>query len=117
MTFTFAPPTNVPSPARTPLKTLREKEADSFHAALATALSTGLADALEAGDYPRAIGFINRGFAEGTPELACDLLRRAMAAVGGTRTWTVQIAPLACVPPRSASASDHYAPVGSPSNI
>lgn len=81
------------APSRVPTKTLREKGADSFHAALAAALTAGLEDALEAGDHPRAISFINRGFAEGSPQLGCDLLCRAIAVVGTTRTWTVQMRP------------------------
>jgi len=81
------------SPLREPAKTLREKGADSFHAALAAALVTSLDVALEAGDHPRAVGIINRGFAEGNPQLGCDLLCRAIAAVGTARTWTVQLAP------------------------
>jgi hypothetical protein len=82
-----------PSTAHKPLKTPREREADSFHAALAAVLTAGLDDALAAGDHPRAVGLINRGFAEGDPRLGCDLLCRAIAAVGPARTWTVQIAP------------------------
>ena len=72
-----------------------------FDAALAAALANGLRDALQAGDHPRAVSFINRGFAEGSPQLGCDLLCQAIAIVGPSRTWTVQIAPLASVPPRS----------------
>jgi hypothetical protein len=102
MTSVFAPPTDGPSTSRAPTKNLREREADRFHAALAAVLATGLADALDAGDFPRAISFINRGLAEGTPQLGCDLLHQAMTAVGGARTWTVQIAPQARVPQRSA---------------
>lgn len=94
MTFVLAPPTVSPSPSRAPVRTLRERGADSFHAALAAVLATGLETALEAGDHPRAIGFINRGFAEGSPQLGCDLLCRAIAVVGTARTWTVQLAPL-----------------------
>ena len=85
-----------------PAKTLREKGTASFHAALATALAAGLEDALAAGDHPRAISFINRGFAEGSPQMGCDLLCRAMAVVGTARTWTVQLAPLTHVRQRSA---------------
>jgi hypothetical protein len=70
MTFALAPPTATPSTLREPAKTLREKGADSFYAALAAVLAAGLEDALEAGDHPRAISFINRGFAEGSPQLA-----------------------------------------------
>ena len=88
MTFASAPPA----------KTLREKGADSFHAALAAVLSTGLDAALGAGDHPRAISLINRGFAEGSPQLGCDLLYRAVTAVGAARTWTVQLAPLTRMP-------------------
>lgn len=90
-----------PTP-RQPARTLREKGAHSFRAALAAALTAGLDDALAAGDHPRAVRFVNRGFAEGGPELGCELLCRAMAAVGSARTWTVQLAPLARVEPRSA---------------
>jgi hypothetical protein len=93
MTFVSAPPTVTPSPLRAPTKTLREKGADSFHAALAAVLASGLEEALDAGDHPRAISFINRGFAEGSPQLGCDLLCRAIAVVGTARTWTVQLAP------------------------
>ena len=78
-------------------KTLREKEAESFHAALAGLLSAGLEEALTAGDHAKAVGFVNRGFAEGNPRLGCELLCRAMAVVGASRTWTVQIAPLSQV--------------------
>jgi hypothetical protein len=81
------------STAHQPLKTPRERAADSFHAALSAVLTAGLDDALAAGDHPRAVSFINRGFAEGDPELGCDLLCRAIAAVGPARTWTVQLAP------------------------
>jgi hypothetical protein len=87
-------PTAAPSALREPRKTLREKGAESFNAALAAALTNGLSSALEAGDHTRAVNLINRGFAEGTPQLGCDLLRQAMTAVGGARTWTVQLAPL-----------------------
>jgi hypothetical protein len=90
------------SPLREPPKTLREKGADSFHAALAGVLAAGLDAALEAGDHPKAVSFINRGFAEGTPQLGCDLLCRAIAVVGAARTWTVQLAPLTHVRQRSA---------------
>jgi hypothetical protein len=76
-----------------PAKTLRQKGADSFHAALAAILTAGLENALEAGDHQKAINFINRGFAEGSPQLGCDLLCRAIAVVGTARTWTVQLAP------------------------
>jgi hypothetical protein len=90
MTVLSAPPSTLRKPAA---KTLREKGADSFHAALAGILANGLEDALAAGDHPRAVSFINRGFAEGSPELGCELLCRAMAVVGTARTWTVQMAP------------------------
>jgi hypothetical protein len=98
------------SPLREPPKTLREKGADSFHAALAAVLAAGLDAALEAGDHPKAVSFINRGFAEGTPQLGCDLLCRAIAVVGAARTWTVQLAPLTHVRQRSAPQSDHRIP-------
>jgi hypothetical protein len=93
MTFVSAPPANGLTASREPVKNLREREADRYHAVLATILATGLADALEAGDHAKAVGIINRGLAEGTPQLGCDLLRQAMATVGAARTWTVQIAP------------------------
>lgn len=95
MTFVSTQPT-----VREPAKTLRQKGADSFHAALAGVLTAGLEDALEAGDHPRAISFINRGFAEGSPQLGCELLSRAITVVGAARTWTVQLAPLTRVSPR-----------------
>jgi hypothetical protein len=101
MTFVLAPAA-VPSTLREPVKTLREKGTDSFHAALAAVLTAGLENALEAGDHPRAVSFINRGFAEGSPQMGCDLLCRAIAIVGAARTWTVQIAPVTRVPQRSA---------------
>lgn len=107
MTFVLTPPTASPSPLREPAKTLREKGADSFHAALAAVLTAGLEDALESGDHPRAISFINRGFAEGSPQLGCDLLYRAIAVVGAARTWTVHLAPLTRVRQRSAPQDDH----------
>jgi hypothetical protein len=107
MTFVFAPPTATSSTLREPAKTLREKGADGFHAALAAVLAAGLEDALEAGDHPRAVSFINRGFAEGSPQLGCDLLCRAIAVVGAARTWTVQIAPQTHVRQRSAPQGDH----------
>jgi len=81
--------------------TLRERGAASFQAALAAALTAGLADALAADDHARMVSIVNRGFAEGNPQLGCELLCRAMAAVGTTRTWTVQLAPLATVRQRS----------------
>jgi hypothetical protein len=102
MTFVLAPPTVAPSRSREPVKTLREKGADSFHAALAAVLTAGLEAALEAGDHPKAVNFINRGFAEGSPQLGCDLLCRAMSVVGTARTWTVQLAPPTRVPQQSA---------------
>ena len=85
--------------------TLREKGAASFHAALAGVLTAGLEAALEAGDHPKAISFINRGFAEGSPQLGCDLLCRAIAVVGTARTWTVRLAPLTSVGPGIRSVS------------
>ena len=105
MTFVFAPP-KAPSRLSEPTKTPREKQADGFQAALAAVLAAGLASALEAGDHPRAISFINRGFAEGSPQLGCDLLCQAIAVVGGARTWTVQLAPLAHVPQRTVPRSE-----------
>jgi hypothetical protein len=102
MTFASALPTIAPSTLREPVKTLREKGADSFHAALAAVLTAGLENALQAGDHPRAVSFINRGFAEGSPQMGCDLLCRAIAVVGAARTWTVQIAPVNSVPQRTA---------------
>jgi hypothetical protein len=106
MTPVSAPPTIAPSRSREPVKTLREKKADNFHAALASVLSAGLEDALEAGDHPRAVSFINRAFAEGSPQMGCDLLCRAISVVGAARTWTVQIAPLTRVPQRCAPRDD-----------
>ncbi|WP_157437142.1 hypothetical protein [Actinoplanes subtropicus] len=106
MTYVSAPPTVALSRSREPAKTLREKGEDSFHAALAAILTAGLEAALEAGDHPRAISFINRGFAEGRPQLGCDLLYRAIAVVGAARTWTVQLAPLACAPQQSGPLGD-----------
>jgi hypothetical protein len=94
MTILSAPPTVTPAQSRRPAKTLREREADRFHAALAAVLAAGLEDALDVGDHARAVGLVNRGFAEGSPQLGCDLLCRAIAVVGAARTWTVQIAPL-----------------------
>jgi hypothetical protein len=111
MTFVSAPPTAAPATFGEPVKTLRQRGADSFHAALAAVLTAGLDDALQAGDHPRAITFINRGFAEGTPQLGCDLLCRAMTVVGAARTWTVQLAPLTLVPQRSAPTGDHRSSV------
>lgn len=75
-------------------KTLREKSADSFNAALTTVLTTALENALGAGDHEKAVAIVNRGFAEGSPELGCDLLHRAMSVVGTARTWSVRLAPL-----------------------
>jgi hypothetical protein len=97
-------PTNGPSTTRVPTKNLREKEADSYYAALAGILAAGLAEALEAGDHEAAVGFINRGLAEGTPQLGCDLLHQAMTTVGGARTWTVRIAPAPRSDRRSSAA-------------
>lgn len=94
MTSVLAPPTASASPSCMPAKTLRERGVDSFHAALAAVLTTALENALDAGDHPKAISLINRGFAEGNPQLGCDLLCRAIAVVGTARTWTVQLAPL-----------------------
>ncbi|MEE6262785.1 hypothetical protein [Plantactinospora sonchi] len=94
MTSVSAPPAGSLAPLRERAKTLREKGADSFHAVLAGVLAAGLEDALQAGDHARAISLINRGFAEGSPQLGCDLLCRAMTVVGTARTWTVQLAPL-----------------------
>jgi hypothetical protein len=91
-----------PATVTAPTKTLRQKGAESFHAALAAVLAAGLEDALQAGDHPRAVNLINRGFAEGTPQLGCDLLCRAIAVVGAARTWTVQLAPPSGVRQRSA---------------
>jgi hypothetical protein len=98
MSFVLTPSPVAPSTLRVPAKTLREKERESFNAALAGVLSAGLEEALAAGDHPRAVSFINRGFAEGSPQLGCDLLCRAIAVVGAARTWTVQIAPLTRLP-------------------
>ncbi|MEU4426831.1 hypothetical protein AB0F81_39940 [Actinoplanes sp. NPDC024001] len=94
------------STVREPTKTLREKSADSFQAALAAVLTAGLEDALQAGDHPKAVALINRGFAEGNPQLGCDLLCRAIAVVGAARTWTVQLAPLSRIHQRSAPPSE-----------
>ena len=99
----LAQTTVMTSPLREPTKSLRQKGADSFHAALASVLAAGLENALEAGDHPRAISYINRGFAEGTPQLGCDLLCRAIAVVGAARTWTVQLAPLTHLRQRPAA--------------
>jgi hypothetical protein len=107
VTFVFAPPKATRPPMPEPTKSPREKQADGFQAALAAVLTAGLTSALEAGDHPRAISFINRGFAEGNPRLGCELLCQAIAAVGAARTWTVQLAPLARVPQRAMSGSDH----------
>lgn len=102
MTSVSTQPSHTPSRLRAPAMTLREKGTASFHAALAAALAAGLEDALAAGDHPKAISFINRGFAEGSPQMGCDLLCRAIATVGTARTWTVQLAPLTHVRQRSA---------------
>jgi hypothetical protein len=88
------------------VKTLREKGADSFNAALAAVLATALEAALEAGDHTRAVNLINRGFAEGSPQLGCDLLHRAITVVGAARTWTVQLAPTTRVPQQPAPRSN-----------
>ncbi|WP_433824375.1 hypothetical protein ACQP2E_19685 [Actinoplanes sp. CA-015351] len=102
MTFTATP-----SPLRQPAKkTLRERGADSFHAALAAVLTAGLEEALATGDHVKAVNFINRGFAEGTPELGCEMLCRAIAVVGTARTWTVQLAPLNVRQRTAAPASE-----------
>jgi hypothetical protein len=106
MTFVLAPPAVAPPTSREPVKTLRQKGADSFHAALASVLTAGMESALEAGDHPRAVSFINRGFAEGSPQMGCDLLCRAIAIVGAARTWTVQISPQTSVRQRSAPQGD-----------
>jgi len=111
VTFVFAPPKAARPPAPEPTKTPREKQADGFQAALAAVLTAGLTSALEAGDHPRAISFINRGFAEGSPRLGCDLLCQAIAAVGAARTWTVQLAPLAHVPQRAVPCGDRASSV------
>ncbi len=73
---------------------LRDRGAANFHAVLARVLTTALEDALAAGDHAKAISLINRAFAEGTPQMGCELLCRASEAVGAARTWTVQLAPL-----------------------
>lgn len=101
MTSSFAPsevsPPTLPETAPRP----RQRELNGFDAALAAALTNGLTEALRVGDHPRAVSFINRGFAEGSPQLGCDLLCQAIAVVGSARTWTVQIAPLSQAPPKS----------------
>ncbi|MFG2062718.1 hypothetical protein ACGFIK_15010 [Micromonospora sp. NPDC048871] len=94
MTFALAPSAVSSPEPRRPVKNLREKGAESFHSALTKVLTAALEDALEAGDHPKAISLINRGFAEGSAQLGCDLLCRAIAVVGTARTWTVQLAPL-----------------------
>ncbi len=94
-----------------PVKNLRERGADSFHAALSAVLWTAIMAALEADDHPRVVVLINRAFAEGTPEMGCELLRKTMLAVGGTRTWTVQMAPRAGTPRPRAHAGMVTAPV------
>jgi hypothetical protein len=93
MTYVSAPPTITSSMVREPVKTLREKGADSFHAALAGVLANALENALAIGDHEKAVNIVNRGFAEGNPQLGCDLLHRAMSVVGTARTWTVALAP------------------------
>ncbi|WP_249998501.1 hypothetical protein [Actinoplanes sp. M2I2] len=93
MTLMSTPPTAPAQTVREPARTLREKGAHSFHAALAAVLVTALDEALASGDHERAVTLVNRGFAEGSPQLGCDLLCRAMAVVGTARTWTVQLAP------------------------
>ncbi|WP_127503021.1 hypothetical protein [Actinoplanes solisilvae] len=80
-------------------KTLREKSADSFNSALATVLAAALEDALNSGDHEKAVAIVNRGFAEGSPDLGCDLLHRAISVVGTARTWSVRLAPLNRVAP------------------
>ncbi|MGX6601466.1 hypothetical protein ACWKSP_04905 [Micromonosporaceae bacterium Da 78-11] len=102
----MTPVSAAPSRMREPVKTLREKGADSFHAALAAVLAAGLDAALEAGDHPKAINFINRGFAEGSPQIGCDLLCRAITVVGAARTWTVQLTPLTRVPQQSTARDE-----------
>ena len=97
MTLSTAPHTIAAPAPRTPARTQRERDAESWQAVLATVLTAGLEAALEAGDHPKAIALINRGFAEGSPQLGCTLLCRAMAVVGAARTWTVQMSPLARV--------------------
>jgi hypothetical protein len=108
----FAQSTVTPSTSREPVKTLREKGADSFHAALAAVLAAKLEDALQRDDHAGAVTVINRGFAEGTPQLGCDLLCRAIAVVGAARTWTVQLAPPTRVRQRSAAEGDHRSSLG-----
>lgn len=93
ITFLTAQSAITSTPLREPRKTLRQKGADSFHAALAAVLAGALEDALEQGDHPRAVAVVNRGFAEGSPQLGCELLCRAMTVVGAARTWTVQMRP------------------------
>ncbi|HLL69769.1 MAG TPA: hypothetical protein VK453_29245 [Micromonosporaceae bacterium] len=101
MNFLIAPPAmsrpEPPEPARTP----REKEVDGFNTVLATILANQLTAALAADDHPRAVGLINRGFAEGSPQMGCALLCQAIAIVGSGRTWTVQIAPLSDRAPKA----------------
>ncbi|WP_127549045.1 hypothetical protein [Actinoplanes sp. OR16] len=103
MTLMPTPPAFIPPAPEKPTRNLRERGAASFHAALAAVLTAGLDDALEAGDHPRAVSLINRGFAEGSPQMGCELLCRAMASVGTARTWTVQLSPLARAQQRSVS--------------
>ncbi|BCY10766.1 hypothetical protein [Actinoplanes sp. L3-i22] len=90
-------------PTTVTTSTLRDRGAASFHAALARVLTAGLEDALEAGDHARAISLINRGFAEGTTQMGCDLLCRASEVIGAARTWTVQLAPTSQMRQRSAA--------------
>jgi hypothetical protein len=98
----YAPPPRVARPiSRAPIKTPREKSAESYSAALAGVLFKGLAESLAAGDQDKAVSFINRGFAEGSPRLGCDLLCEAIAIVGPGRTWTAQLAPLSRIPPKT----------------
>ncbi|MEV0900974.1 hypothetical protein [Actinoplanes sp. NPDC049802] len=103
MNLMSSPSTLTSSALSAPAKTLREKREASFHAALSAVLAAGLEEALEAGDHPRVVNLVNRGFAEGNAQIGCALLCRAMESVGTARTWTVQLAPLAQVQQRSAS--------------
>lgn len=102
--MTFTRSTDSPSTAPETSRTPRARESDGFNAALAAVLAKGMTEALLAEDHPKAVSFINRGFAEGSPQLGCDLLCQAIAIVGPSRTWTVQIAPLR-VDTRSLPAS------------
>ncbi|WP_436533291.1 hypothetical protein [Actinoplanes sp. HUAS TT8] len=90
---------------REPTQNLRDRGAANFHAALGRVLAAGLEDALAAGDHDRAINLINRGFAEGTPQIGCELLCRAIDVVGAARTWTVQLAPLSHLRQRSTGSA------------